>query len=76
MLPPSSGMRSSFYMAPMMEAAHTSETSVDSYFTRQYIPEDKSELHPNMLHKYMEDCIHLKIGLKQEQSGEESHDEV
>jgi hypothetical protein len=28
-----------------MEAARTSETSVDSYFTRQYIPEDKSELH-------------------------------
>jgi hypothetical protein len=29
----------------MMEAAHTSETSVDNYFTRQYIPEDNSELH-------------------------------
>jgi hypothetical protein len=29
----------------MMEAARTSETSVDRYFTRQYIPEDKSELH-------------------------------
>jgi hypothetical protein len=28
-----------------MEAAHTSETSVDNYFTRQYIPEDNSELH-------------------------------
>jgi hypothetical protein len=28
----------------MMEVAHTSETSVDNYFTRQYIPEDKSEL--------------------------------
>jgi hypothetical protein len=27
------------------EAARTSETSVDNYFTRQYIPEDKSELH-------------------------------
>jgi hypothetical protein len=26
-------------------AARTSETSVDNYFTRQYIPEDKSELH-------------------------------
>jgi hypothetical protein len=25
--------------------ARSSETSVDSYFTRQYIPEDKSELH-------------------------------
>jgi hypothetical protein len=31
--------------AMMMEAARTSETSVDNYFTRQYIPEDKSELH-------------------------------
>jgi hypothetical protein len=29
----------------MMEAAGTSETSDDNYFTWQYIPEDKSELH-------------------------------
>jgi hypothetical protein len=29
----------------MMEAARISETSVDNYFTRQYIPEDKFELH-------------------------------
>jgi hypothetical protein len=28
-----------------MEAARASEMSVDNYFTRQYIPEDKSELH-------------------------------
>jgi hypothetical protein len=28
-----------------MEAARTSETSVDNYFTRQYIPEDNSEVH-------------------------------
>jgi hypothetical protein len=27
----------------MMEAVGTSETSVDDYFTRQYIPEDNSE---------------------------------
>jgi hypothetical protein len=27
------------------EAAHTSETSVDNYFTWQYIPENNSELH-------------------------------
>jgi hypothetical protein len=32
-------------IALMMEAARTSETSIDNYFTRQYIPEDKSELH-------------------------------
>jgi hypothetical protein len=29
----------------MMEAARIPETSVDNYFTRQYIPEDNSELH-------------------------------
>jgi hypothetical protein len=29
----------------MMEAVRTSETSVDNYFTRHYIPEDNSELH-------------------------------
>jgi hypothetical protein len=35
----------SIIRAMMMEEARTSETSVDNYFTRQYIPEDKSELH-------------------------------
>jgi hypothetical protein len=29
----------------MMEAARTSETSVDNYFTRQYTPQANSELH-------------------------------
>jgi hypothetical protein len=29
----------------MMEAVRTSETSVDNYFTRQYIPEYNSEHH-------------------------------
>jgi hypothetical protein len=29
----------------VMEAARTSETLVDNYFTPQYIPEDNSELH-------------------------------
>jgi hypothetical protein len=29
----------------MMEAARTSQTSVDNYFTLLYIPEDKFELH-------------------------------
>jgi hypothetical protein len=29
----------------MMEAARSSETSVDNHFTRQYIPEDNSEHH-------------------------------
>jgi hypothetical protein len=31
-------------MGEMKEVARTSETSVDNYFTRQYIPEDNSEL--------------------------------
>jgi hypothetical protein len=30
-------------IALIMEAARTSETLVDNYFTRQYVPEDKSE---------------------------------
>jgi hypothetical protein len=30
--------------ALMMEAARSSETAADHYFTRQYITEDKSEL--------------------------------
>jgi hypothetical protein len=34
----------SIIIALMMEAARTSETSVEYYFTLQYIPEDKSEL--------------------------------
>jgi hypothetical protein len=29
----------------MTEAVRTSQTSVDNYFTQQYIPEDNSELH-------------------------------
>jgi hypothetical protein len=29
----------------IVEAVRTSETSVDNYFTRQYIPEDNSEHH-------------------------------
>jgi hypothetical protein len=33
------------YSSLMMEAVRTSETSVDSHFTRQYNPEDSSEQH-------------------------------
>jgi hypothetical protein len=33
----------------MMEAARTSETSVDNHFTRQYNPEDSSEHSMNKL---------------------------
>jgi hypothetical protein len=42
-------MKFRFVFALMMEAARTSETSVDNYFTGQYIPEDKSELHFNII---------------------------
>jgi hypothetical protein len=38
-------IRDIYHSSLMMEAARTSETSVDNYFTRQYIPEDNSELH-------------------------------
>jgi hypothetical protein len=40
-----SELRAASIIALMLEAASTSETLVDNYFTRQYIPEDKSELH-------------------------------
>jgi hypothetical protein len=33
----------------MMEAARTSETSVDNHFTRQYNPEDSSEQNSELL---------------------------
>jgi hypothetical protein len=45
-----------------MEAARTSETSVDNYFTRQYIPEDKSELHTRRrenLKSHMDMSVHF-----------------
>jgi hypothetical protein len=39
----------------MVEAARTSETSVDNYFSRQYITEDNSEIniiyYTNYAHK-------------------------
>jgi hypothetical protein len=46
----------------MLKAARTSETSVDNYFTRQYIPEDKSELHTRRRenlksHEYEDGCL-------------------
>jgi hypothetical protein len=40
----------------IMEAARTSETSVNNYFTRQYIPEDNSEF----VH-VIYSCIHCSI---------------
>jgi hypothetical protein len=40
-----------------MEAVRTSETSVDNYFTRQYIPEDNSELTCMICKQYVNMCI-------------------
>jgi hypothetical protein len=48
-LPPSS----SSLISLMMEAARTSETSVDNYFARQCIPEDISELQVTFLSKLL-----------------------
>jgi hypothetical protein len=52
----------------MMEASRISETSVENYFTRQYIPEDKSELHTRRrdnlkshLNKLVESCYVITI---------------
>jgi hypothetical protein len=39
----------------MMEAARTSETSVDNYFTRQYISEYKPELQLYLCFRIIED---------------------
>jgi hypothetical protein len=36
----------------MMEAARTSETSVDNHFTRQYNPEDSSEHQKGFWHGF------------------------
>jgi hypothetical protein len=53
-----------FVFRSMMEAARTSETSVDNYFTLHYIPEDKTELQnqfrfcppPFRPHSYWKPC--------------------
>jgi hypothetical protein len=45
-------------IALIMEAARTSETSVDNYFTRKYIPEDKSELHTRRRENLKSQQIH------------------
>jgi hypothetical protein len=53
----------------MMQAARTSETSFDNYITRQYIPEDKSELHirrrENFKSNILSMCSQAKLMLKQ-----------
>jgi hypothetical protein len=47
-----------------MEAARTSETSVDNNFTRQYIPEDNSELQNVALLIISRWGIYLLLGFK------------
>jgi hypothetical protein len=42
-----------------MEAARTSETSVDNYFRRQYIPEGKSE--PNGYSTFLHLQAHTEL---------------
>jgi hypothetical protein len=59
-----SEVRAASIIALMMEAARTSETSVDSYFTRQYFPEDKSELHTRCCENFKSHVnliIHLTV---------------
>jgi hypothetical protein len=72
----------------MMEAVSTSETSVDNYFTRQYIPEDKSELHTRRRenvksHAGMRDSTHVFIvltrgnpGFNCENQQQEQHSQI
>jgi hypothetical protein len=43
----------------MMEAVRTSETSVDNYFTRQYIPEDNYE----QVHFYYRLGSHIRLAM-------------
>jgi hypothetical protein len=43
----------------MMEAVRTSETSVDKYFSRPYIPEDNSEHHTRRRENLKSDLVNL-----------------
>jgi hypothetical protein len=50
-------------IARMMEAVRISETSIDNYFTRQYIAEDEFELHTrrreNLKSHNLKLCLYL-----------------
>jgi hypothetical protein len=48
-------------IALMVEAGRTSETSVDNYFTRQYIPENKYELHTRRRENLKSHCVSLPM---------------
>jgi hypothetical protein len=68
----------------MMEASRTSEMSVDNYFTRQYIPEDKSELHTRRRenlksHAGMHNSTHVFIVIRDltvKINGQEQHSQI
>jgi hypothetical protein len=50
----------------IMEAARTSGTSADNYFTRQYIPEDNSEIHTSRrenLKSHVYSCVCTAVPL-------------
>jgi hypothetical protein len=53
----------------MMEAENTSETSVDNYLTRQYIPEDKSELHTRRRENLKSLLLHSSLPTRKYQVG-------
>jgi hypothetical protein len=50
-------------IALMMEAARTSKASADNYFTRQYIPEDKSELHTRRRENLKSHRVNVSVSL-------------
>jgi hypothetical protein len=49
----------------LMEAVRTSETSVDNYFTRQYIPEDNSEHHTRRVRTWNLTSLRLSVPWQQ-----------
>jgi hypothetical protein len=53
-----SEVRATSIIALMLEVARTSETLVDNYFTRQYIPEDNSELHTRRRENFKSHMVH------------------
>jgi hypothetical protein len=54
----------------MMEAERISETSVDNYFTRQYIPEDNSEHHTRRRENLKSHIIIQIFFFREKQNGE------
>jgi hypothetical protein len=52
------------YSSLMMEAARTSETSVDNHFTRQYNPEDSSERQCKCLQQMLKPHIGMLFSRK------------